>query len=281
MNSKSFREAVAAGLCKASTLSNSEHSSEPFTVPIRMAFQPIVNLANNSTFAYEALVRGLHGEGAGTILAQVNDSNRSGFDVACRAHALTQAFSLGLQNGGSSLAVNLSSGSIEDPSACIEQTLNLAHQLQFPVSRLIFELTEEERWIDRKFLNALLRSFREHGVRVAIDDFGSGYAGLGMLAEIETDIVKIDISLVRNVDRLVPNCAIIESIVKCANRMKILVIAEGVETIEECKTLVELGMELMQGYYFAKPKLGRLPAWKLPDSTWQSQTGSGDPCSRH
>jgi EAL domain-containing protein (putative c-di-GMP-specific phosphodiesterase class I) len=103
-----------------------------------------------------------------------------------------------------------------------------------------------------------------------------------MLVEIETDMVKVDMTIVRGVDHLLPNSAIVESIVRAAERMKILVIAEGVETTEEYKALVCLGVHLMQGYYFAKPRLGRFPAWTVPDTAWldirNAQTGKAEQC---
>jgi EAL domain-containing protein (putative c-di-GMP-specific phosphodiesterase class I) len=233
----------------------------PFPAPICMAFQPIVNVANQTVFAYEALVRGINGEGARSILDQVTANNRYAFDDACRKQAVTQAAQLGLHGTTASLSMNMNPNAVFDPDARIERTLELAGELNFPISQLIFELTEEERSRDHAYLNWLVRAYRRQGMKVAIDDFGAGYAGLGMLAEFEADIVKVDISLIRGVDHLPVNCTIVDAILRMAQELEIQVIAEGVETKAECEALRNMGVELMQGFYFARPGLSWLPTW--------------------
>jgi EAL domain-containing protein (putative c-di-GMP-specific phosphodiesterase class I) len=245
--SKSVRD--TASLCAA------------FPAPICMAFQPIVDVAKNTVFAYEALVRGINGEGARSILDQVTANNRYAFDDACRKQAVKQAAQLRMHDTPASLSMNMNPNAVFDPEARIERTLELAGELNFPISQLIFELTEEERSRDHAYLNWLVRAYRRQGMRVAIDDFGAGYAGLGMLAEFEADIVKIDISLIRGVDHLPVNCTIVDAILRMAEELEIQVIAEGVETKAECDALRNMGVDLMQGFYFARPGLSWLPKW--------------------
>jgi len=232
-----------------------------FPAEICMAFQPIVDVSNNTIFAYEALVRGINGEGAARILEQVTACNRYAFDDACRKQAVKQAVHLRLHDTPASLSMNMNPNAVFDPEARIERTLELAGELNFPISQMIFELTEEERSRDHAYLNWLVRAYRRQGMRVAIDDFGAGYAGLGMLAELEADIVKVDISLIRGVDHLPVNCTIVDAILRMAEDLEIQVIAEGVETKAECDALRNMGVSLMQGFYFARPGLSWLPTW--------------------
>lgn len=249
---------------------SSAHPRESFDVPICMAFQPIVDLRGNTVFAYEALLRGEHGEPAATIMQQVTEQNHFAFDNACRKQSVNQASELCIQDGPASLSVNIRANVICTPDACIERTLDIADQLHFPLSRLILEITEHQRLHDYVYLNHLVEKFRGYGIRTAIDDFGSGPAALAMLEEIETDIVKLDMALVRGVNKNPSNCGMVETILQVADRLQVQVIAEGVETKAEYRALAKMGVHLMQGYYFARPELAHLPAWKAPETSWQS-----------
>ncbi|MBT2329265.1 EAL domain-containing protein, partial [Pseudomonas fluorescens] len=97
------------------------------------------------------------------------------------------------------------------------------------------------------------------GFTTAIDDFGSGYSGLNLLAMFQPHVLKIDMALTRTIDQDPVKQAIVEGIVLVAKRLGITVIAEGIETREESAALLELGIDLMQGYLFARPEVGRLP----------------------
>lgn len=108
-----------------------------------MAFQPIVNLDTNAPFAYEALVRGLNGEGAGAVLAKVNDDNRYRFDQACRVKAIELAASLRLHAiPGCHLSINFLLNAVYRPETCIRSTLAACTAFGFPSEILMFEVTE-------------------------------------------------------------------------------------------------------------------------------------------
>ena len=152
-----------------------------FDLPITMAFQPIVNLKTRTVFAHEALVRGQGGESAGTVLEQVSHANRYAFDQKCRVTAIEVAASLNLAADGAHLSINFLPNAVYEPRACIRLTLAAALRTGFPVQRIIFEFTEVERMDPAHVLN-ILRNYRAMGFKTAIDDFGAGYAGLGLLA---------------------------------------------------------------------------------------------------
>jgi EAL domain-containing protein (putative c-di-GMP-specific phosphodiesterase class I) len=224
-----------------------------------MAFQPIVDLRSKEIFAYEALVRGPNGSSAGSVLSQVNEQNRYKFDQGCRVRAVELASALGLPATGASLSINFIPGAVYHPEVCLRATLRAAGQLQFPLERLIFEVTEGERITDPPHLVSIIKTYRRLGFRTAIDDFGAGYAGLNLLAEFQPDIIKIDMDLTRGIDSRPVTQTIVAAILQVCRTLNIGVIAEGIETAAEAKTVLGLGIPLMQGYLFAKPGFETLP----------------------
>ena len=108
----------------------------------------------------------------------------------------------------------------------------------------------------------------------AIDDFGAGYAGLNLLAEFQPDIVKLDMALVRGIDTNLPRQAIIAGILGICRMLNVRVIGEGIETVGEMQTLRDLGVELMQGYLFARPAFEELPSPDLISVYARPRTGT-------
>ena len=214
------------------------------------AYQPIVNLRTHAIFAHEALVRGMNGESAFSILSQVNEANRYAFDQACRVEAIRGAAQLGMKEP---LSINFLPNAVYRPETCIRSTLEAARKYGFPLEQIIFEVTEGERVEDRPHLVGIFKAYQGYGFRTAIDDFGAGYAGLNLLAEYQPHVIKIDMDLVRNIDTSRPKQAIVSGIVAISAELNILVLAEGIETRAERDFLSNAGIELMQGYLFCKP----------------------------
>ena len=224
------------------------------------AYQPIVDLASRTVFAHEALVRGPGGEGAMTVLSQVDAQNCYRFDQACRVKAIKGAAELGMQQ---SVSINFLPNAIYKPELCIRTTLAAAKAHHFPLDRIIFEVTEGERVQDGAWFAEILREYQRCGFKTAIDDFGAGYAGMKLLADFQPDIIKLDMDLVRNIDTHRPRQAIVRNLVRMCEEMGIEVIAEGIETPAERDFLWDTGIHLMQGYLFAKPAfraIGQVPA---------------------
>jgi EAL domain-containing protein (putative c-di-GMP-specific phosphodiesterase class I) len=227
------------------------------------AFQPIVDLHTRSVFAREALVRGPQGQGAGWVLAQVNDANRYRFDQACRVKAIKSAVELGLQER---VSINFLPNAIYRPEICIRTTLAAARVHGFPLDRIIFEVTEGERVDDGPRFAAILREYRRQGFLTAIDDFGAGYAGLRLLSDFQPDLLKLDMDLVRGIDANPARQAIARSVIQLCQDLRIQLIAEGIETAAERDTLAALGVRWMQGYWFARPSM--TAPQPLPDTVW-------------
>lgn len=228
------------------------------------AYQPIVDVRAQSIYAHEALVRGPAGEPAPSVLSRVNDENRYRFDQACRVKAIKTASQIQLQG---KLSINFMPNAIYRPESCIQATLHAARAHSFPVDRIIFETVEGERVSDGKWLAEVLREYKRIGFLTAIDDFGAGFAGLNLLADFQPDIVKLDMELIRHIDQGRARQAIVRSVARMCEELGILIIAEGVETADECRCLDDLGVRLMQGYLFAKPmfeKAGRVESLNWP-----------------
>lgn len=239
--------------------------SQPLDFDFAFAYQPIVDLRDRSIFAHEALVRGVHGEGALTVLNQVNDSNRYRFDQRCRTQAIAGAAQLGMQ---SHLSINFMPNAVYRPELCIRSTLEAARQHNFPLDLLIFETLESEHVDNYRHLTNILREYREFGFKTAIDDFGSGYSGLNLLADFQPDLIKLDMALIRDVDRDRVRQAIVRGIVTICAELGITVIAEGIESAGERDFLADCGIFLMQGYWFAKPAFKALA--EVPPEAWKA-----------
>lgn len=215
-----------------------------------MAFQPIVNTTTKQIFAHEALVRGVNNESAGKVFEHVNDTNRYRFDQSCRVKAIKLGAELGIS---SFLSINFMPNAVFRPESCIRTTLAAAETYSFPIERIIFEITEGEKVDDYAHLREIVEHYKLRGFKTAIDDFGGGYAGLNLLADIRTDIIKLDMALIRHIDKDKVRQAIIKGVLQVCTELSTAVIAEGVETHEELAVLQSFGIELFQGYYFAKP----------------------------
>lgn len=224
----------------------------PLNFDILFAYQPIIELSKRSIFGHEALVRGPNGESAFSVLSQVNDENRYVFDQACRVGAIKGAARLGIKEF---LSINFLPNAVYRPEACIQATFAAAREYNFPIQRIIFEVTEGEQVRDRPHLVNIFNEYHRFGFQTAIDDFGAGYAGLTLLSEYQPDIVKIDMELVRGIEASKSRRAIVKGIASICSELGIKVLAEGIETIAERDCLRDLGIDLMQGYLFCKPAL--------------------------
>jgi EAL domain-containing protein (putative c-di-GMP-specific phosphodiesterase class I) len=223
-----------------------------------MAFQPIVDLTASRVWGYEALVRGTKGESAYSILSQVNDDTRYRFDQAARVLAIETAGRI-FGSNDIRLSINFMPNAVYEPSACIQKSLAAAHRANFPHKNLMFEFTEDERIVDTDHIKRIIEAYRKLGFWTALDDFGAGYAGLGLLSRLQPDLIKIDMELVRDIHLNVSKQAIVAGIVGIARSMNIEVLAEGIENEMELTVLRASGISLFQGYHFAKPGLMSLP----------------------
>lgn len=236
---------TACNLCR-------DRGKARFAQPIRMAYQPIVDIAAGRVFAHEALVRGANGEGAGHVLSQVTAENRYSFDQTCRVQAIETASGIGMPTP---ISINFMPNAVYEPANCICKTLLTAKRVDMPLDSIIFEFTENEDMTDHGKLNEIIEEYARHGLRTAIDDFGSGYSGLNKLAALQPDYVKLDMELTRNLDTDKRRQAIVAHTAGLCRELGAAVIAEGIETVGEMMAVRDAGIELIQGYLFSPPRL--------------------------
>ena len=221
-----------------------------------MAFQPIYDFAAADVWGWEALVRGVNGEGAFSVLSKVTDENRYAFDQQCRIRAIELAHSLGMPGR---LSINFLPNAVYEPKACIRATVEAAARVGFPLERLQFEITEVEEVRADGHLRRIVDEYRAMGMGTAVDDFGAGYAGLNLLIRLQPDVLKLDMDLIRNIDKDRVRRIIVAHMVSLARELPCTLIAEGVETLEEARCLLDLGITLHQGYLYARPAFEATP----------------------
>jgi EAL domain-containing protein (putative c-di-GMP-specific phosphodiesterase class I) len=219
-----------------------------------MAFQPIVDWQRRCVFGYEALVRSQEPAiphpgalfDAAERLGQLQDLGR-------QIRAATAAAAMHAPPG-TTVFVNLHPQDLLD-----EELYRDDAPLSALANRVVLELTERASLDEVKDLRARVAQLRRTGFRIAIDDLGAGYAGLTAFAQLEPEVVKLDMSLVRNVHESATKRKLIQSMTTLCHDLGMQVVAEGVETVQERDALADLGTDLLQGYYFAKPAKGFSP----------------------
>ncbi|MFP5226279.1 MAG: EAL domain-containing protein [Acidobacteriota bacterium] len=227
------------------------------------AFQPIVDAVARKVIACEALIRGPWDEPAWQVLNQVSPARLHFFDQTARLSAIELAVRLGIDRP---LHFNFLPRSLDASPKAALALIDAARQAGVPPDRIVLEVPEAEIILERTRFAALLREARALGLRLAIDDFGATYASLTILDDLEPDQIKLDMRLIRAVDRPGPRQHILRAIRRACYDLDIDVIAEGVETLAEYQFLAGQRIRLFQGYLFAKPAFEALPPVQYPQS---------------
>ncbi len=228
-------------------------------------FQPIVHAADTSkVFAHEALVRGIDAEGATVHPGAIFDAARTAdllfqVDLASRRSAIRQAAEHGIEE---KVFINFLPSAIYDPVFCLKSTVAAVAEAGLSHDQVVFEVVESERAADLEHLKTILDFYRAEGFKVALDDVGSGYSSLNMIHELRPDFVKLDMALIRGVDRDPFKAAIAMKLLEIAQMVGIQTVAEGIETPGELQWVSEHGGDFVQGYLVARPQA--LPASNLP-----------------
>ncbi len=228
---------------------------------LSVVFQPLVSLATKSCVACECLVRGDQGGtpvGAESLLSTARVLGMSHeLDHAAWRAALKQGRSL-MQNG-LALFLNFTPSSVYNPKFDVKKTKAMCQEMGADISQLVFEVTEAEKVHDLDFLKSIMQEYRAEGAKIALDDLGSGYSSILHLADLRPDYVKLDQRLVRNAygDRL--RSVLLKAITEASHKLGIRVVAEGVETEDDLKFCFEIGADLAQGYFLARPAEVPLP----------------------
>lgn len=220
------------------------------------AFQPIVDVRTHATPGYEALVRGPGDTSAAAVLQSVAPADLARFDEQCRVHAMETASELKLTGD---LHLNLLPQGFHADRDCLASTLDTAIRLGFSPERLVIEVPEIEVLGNQRRFTELMDVYRGLGMRLAIDNFGSAYAGLLLLVDLQPDQLKLDRLLCRDIASSPQRQALVSGIVQVCRDLGVATVAEGIETREDLQWFLAKGVTLMQGFYFGQPGLESLP----------------------
>lgn len=214
-----------------------------------LAFQPIVHWRTRAVVGHEALARTREPSvpNPGVLFQCAEHLGET--DRLSRAVRRKCAETIAQHAGEEMFFVNLHPRDLRDSELADPDA-----PLTTFARRVVLEVAERSSIDNIKEAAARLEQLRALGYRIAIDDIGSGYAGLNSFALLEPDVVKLDMALVRDVDKSVTKQRLIESFVTLCKAMDIQVIAEGIETQAELDMLAQLGCELFQGYLLARPE---------------------------
>jgi diguanylate cyclase (GGDEF)-like protein len=221
---------------------------------IQPVFQPIVCLKDGAVMGYEALARGpvdspLH---MPTQLFAVAAQNKMllALEHVCREASIQQAKMLAV---GQQLFLNLTPEVINDPEFRNGRTKQVVLHHGLMPEQVTFEITERTAISDFGNFTRALHHYRQQGYCIAVDDAGAGYSSLQAIAELYPDFIKLDMSIVRDINNNPFKIAILEALVNLATAMNSKIIAEGVETVDELLTVMRLGVGYAQGFIFARP----------------------------
>lgn len=223
---------------------------------IRIVFQPVVSLSNAEILGYEALCRGPKD----SLLERPDAlfSTAAQFDLVweleylCRRAALEKAKDL---NPSKMVFINVDPQIINDPRFQKGQTQDMLREFQANAGNIIFEITEKTAINDYKSFCRILDNYTSQGYKIAIDDTGSGYSGLRTLAEIRPTFIKVDMELVRDIDKNYLKQAMLKALYEFSISTNSKIIAEGIETQDELATLINMGIPYGQGFFLQTPQL--------------------------
>ncbi|HYJ08469.1 MAG TPA: EAL domain-containing protein, partial [Polyangiaceae bacterium] len=212
-----------------------------------IAYHPIVDVRAQKIFGYEALLRSSEPSlphpgaviDAAMRLGRLEPLGRAIRELAAEPIPAADSFAL---------FVNLHVTDLTDPALSDPES-----PLSKIAQRVVLEITERSSLDEVKDARRRVAALREMGFRIAVDDLGAGYAGLSSFTLLEPEIVKLDMSLVRDIHVTSTKQKVVRSMTALSKDMGMIVVAEGVETREERDCLVDLGCDLLQGFLFAKP----------------------------
>jgi EAL domain-containing protein (putative c-di-GMP-specific phosphodiesterase class I)/GGDEF domain-containing protein len=219
---------------------------------VNIVYHPIVVTETREVYGYEALARGAwQGLRSPEVMFSVAEEANLIWELSrlCRRRAV-EGMNANLEPHHL-LFLNIDPHDFRDPTFRYLDPEDLAADQP---ERIVLEITERTAITDYPKFQGYLKDFRERGYRFAVDDAGSGYAGLGSIANLAPDFIKLDISLISSIDSNFMKQNLVETMVSFANDQGIRVIAEGVEREEEYETVRQIGVHLTQGFLFHKPQ---------------------------
>lgn len=234
--------------------------NEPDTY-LKIAFQPIIEARSGEIFGFEALSRIL----GTTVFNNIADlfpfAEKIGqlypVETLCRRQAISSYPSIA-QNK-EMLFLNINPQVLADPEFSSGHTRKLLTERGLTPSDVVLEITEHSAIENFDTFRDALSHYRNQGYLIALDDVGTGYSSLQSVAELHPDFLKVDRSLIKGVNADPIKWALLETFVTFSKRIGCRIIAEGVETAEEMRTVIQLGVDYVQGFFVARPDFERKP----------------------
>ena len=224
------------------------------TRDLTVVFQPLIDLRTFDIFGYEALCRGPRGtpfEVADFLFRTSYDLDLApDLDELCRDIVLTSGVTL---TPGRKLFMNVLPESLEGGRVEPIDFLARVRALGLQPSDIVFEVAERSRVADYARFRRQLQPFREAGCMVALDDVGSGYSSLRLVPEVQPDFLKVDMSVIKEIDEHPTKRGVLATIMDLSARLSSRVVCEGIERREELDVVIELGAELGQGFFLLSP----------------------------
>ncbi len=217
-------------------------------------FQPVVDVARQNVFGYEALIRGPQGSAFEKPLTLFTHAKLLGleveFEILCRKIAIREFAGLALPNR---LFINISPSILMASGYKKCRTVQFLNEFGVDPERVVIEVTEHQQTSQYGILNTALRHYRNQGFLVALDDLGAGYSSLRLWNEVLPDFIKIDKHFIRDVHQNKIKQSFIKGLLEISAGSNCKIIAEGIEKQEEYQFLHAMGLCYLQGFYFAKP----------------------------
>jgi len=221
---------------------------------IYSVYEPIVEVEDKTVFGYEALARGPEGSAFHSPVALFTAAEEHELvfelDVVCRESGLRGAVDF---PKGTKLFLNIRPTTIHDPAFKEDKLIETLERRDLAPTDVVFEISEQESISSFGDFRAMRDYYRSLGFQFALDDTGTGYAGLEELLELEPDYIKIDRSMVSGVDQDPARQDVLTALLQLADKMGSQVIGEGLDTLEELEMLGRLGIRFGQGWLFGRP----------------------------
>ena len=221
---------------------------------VTIVYQPLVSLVDGNVMGYEALLRGPQNTFFHNPVNLFNYAEKTNQLLVLEKFAIKKSLSVHSDTlEEKKLFININPQTIHSLSFCTDEIIPLLVELGVTPQQVVFEITERTGINDFRSFRESVDYYRQNGFQIAVDDAGSGYSSLQAISELQPDFIKLDISLIRDIDKTPYKRSMVETFLTFSEKTGSRIVAEGIETGDELDCLRELGVSLGQGFFLARP----------------------------